>query len=43
MSAIPILPGRLYSVRCTAGKIIVIAAHPCDAICIALELLGGAA
>lgn len=43
MSATPILPGRLYSVRCTGGKITVIAANPCDAICIALELLGSAA
>lgn len=33
MSAMPIIPGRLYRVRGAGMDIEVIAAHGCDAIC----------
>lgn len=40
MFAIPIKPGRLYEVRHGNRSLIVLAAHGCDAICIAYDLLG---
>ena len=42
MSATPLIPGRLYRVRGAGLDLKVIAAHPCDAICIGLDLLGRA-
>jgi len=40
MSARPIVPGRLYRVRGRGFDLVVFAAHPCDAICAVLDLLG---
>ena len=37
MIARPIVPGRLYRVRARGLDITVMAAHPCDAIAIAIE------
>lgn len=39
MSATPLIPGRLYRVRGSGLDLKVIASHPCDAICIVLDLL----
>ncbi len=39
MSASPLIPGRLYRVRGSGIDLKVLAAHPCDAICIGLNLL----
>lgn len=36
MSARAIIPGRLYRVRAGGIERDIVAAHPCDAICIAL-------
>lgn len=44
MSASPLIPGRLYRVRGSGLDLEVVASHPCDALCIGLDLLfGGAA
>lgn len=37
MSAKPIKAGRAYQVRGMGIDVVVLAAHPCDAICIALR------
>lgn len=39
MSARAIVPGVSYRVRGGGLDLVVLAAHPCDAICIALRLL----
>ncbi|EFU5258205.1 hypothetical protein HT797_004538 [Salmonella enterica] len=39
MSARPIVPGRAYRVRGCGLDLVVLATHPCDAICAALDLL----
>lgn len=39
MSASPIIPGRLYRVRGTGIDVEVLASHPCDALCIGIDLL----
>lgn len=39
MSATPLIPGRLYRVRGAGLDLKVIASHPCDALCIGLDLL----
>mgnify|MGYP007090093065 FL=1 len=39
MSAAPLIPGRLYRVRGAGLDLKIIASHPCDAICIGLDLL----
>lgn len=39
MTATPIIPGRLYRVRGGGLDMPVIAAHGCDAICLALSHL----
>ena len=39
MSASPLIPGRLYRVRGSGLDLKVLAPHPCDAICIGLNLL----
>lgn len=39
MSASTLVPGRLYRVRGSGLDLTVRAAHPCDAICIALDIL----
>lgn len=39
MFATPLIPGRLYRVRGSGLDLEVVAAHPCDAFCIGLELL----
>ena len=39
MSASPLIPGRLYRVRGSGLDLKVSASHPCDAICIGLNLL----
>ena len=39
MSATPIKSGKTYLVRYSGGSMVVIAAHPCDAICVALRNL----
>lgn len=39
MSATPITPGHLYRVRGSGLDLAVLAAHPCDALCIAIDLL----
>lgn len=38
MIARPIVPGRLYRVRGGGLDITVMAAHPCDAIAIAMDI-----
>ena len=38
MSAKPIIPGRLYRVRGQGIDLTVFASHPCEAICIGLEV-----
>lgn len=38
MIARAIIPGRLYCVRGRGLDLAVIAAHPCDALCIALDI-----
>jgi hypothetical protein len=38
MFATPIIPGRLYRVRCAGRVLEVIAPHGCDAICRALPI-----
>lgn len=44
MVASPLIPGRLYRVRGSGLDLEVVASHPCDALCIGLDLLfGGAA
>jgi len=39
MSATPLIPGRLYRVRGAGLDLEVLASHPCEAICIGLEVL----
>lgn len=39
MSAVPLIPGRLYRVRGLGLDLEIVAAHPCDAICIAIGML----
>lgn len=39
MSATPLIPGRLYRVRGSGLDLGVLASHPCEAICIGLEVL----
>ena len=39
MAATPLIPGRLYRVRGSGLDLNIIAPHPCDAICIGLNLL----
>lgn len=39
MSAIPIIPGQLYRLRCTKFDVQVFAPHPCDALCLGLAIL----
>lgn len=39
MSAAPLIPGRLYRVRGAGLDLQVIASHPCEALCIAIDLL----
>ena len=39
MSATPLIPDRLYRVRGAGLDLKVIASHPCDALCIGLDLL----
>jgi hypothetical protein len=39
MSATPIKSGKAYRVRGHGLDVVVIAAHPCDAICVALRNL----
>lgn len=40
MSATPIHPGKAYLVTYQHHCLTILAAHPCDAICIALDMLG---
>jgi hypothetical protein len=40
MAATPLIPGRLYHVRGAGLDFNVLAGHGCDAICIALGMLG---
>jgi len=40
MSAIPLVPGRLYRVRSADLDLHnIIATHPCEALCIAIDML----
>lgn len=39
MGAIPVIPGQLYRVRGAGIDICIAACHPCDALCIAIDLL----
>jgi hypothetical protein len=39
MSAAPLIPGRLYRVRGAGLDLQIIASHPCEALCIAIDLL----
>jgi hypothetical protein len=39
MSATPIQPGRSYRVRGMGLDLVILAAHPCDAICTAIDIL----
>ena len=39
MSATPLIPGRLYRVRGSGLELDVIATHPCEALCIAIDIL----
>jgi len=40
MAATPLIPGRLYRVRGGSGlDLVIIAPHPCDALCIAIDML----
>jgi len=39
MSATPIIPGRLYRVRSADLDLSIIATHPCEALCIAMDML----
>lgn len=39
MSATPLIPGRLYRVRGSGLDLNIIAAHPCEALCIAIDML----
>lgn len=41
MRAEPLIPGCVYRVRCAGFTLTVIAAHPCAALCVAIDLIGG--
>jgi len=43
MIATPITPGRVYRVRGDGWSLTIVASNPCHAMCIALDLIGGAA
>ena len=40
MSATPIQSGKAYLVTYQQHRFTILAVHPCDAICIALDMLG---
>lgn len=40
MRATPIIPGRLYRVTGAGLNLLIVASHPCAALCTALSLIG---
>lgn len=41
MVATPIRPGTSYRITGSGLDLVILAAHPCDALCVALRILGG--